>query len=273
MTQARLLLMLFFYLCLLCACGGGTMTSAGTPTLAITSSNPPAGAALTPYAGDGFALTASGGQAPYHWSWVAATGFSLPAGLTISPEGLISGTPQAAGTYKVVVTVADSGSPSSRVSASYPIAVDGLPRLAISPGQPPSGTVGVEYGPSTTEYLSCVWSPVFGWHRVCIPCTSFAACSTLPRCGGGMSPIRCMQTEVIFLGFAFTASGGEPPYTWTASGLPDNLTLDPNTGQLSGKPALAGIYDVTVTVTDSQSPASQDTANDAIKIGTGTATP
>ena len=79
MTQARLLLMLFFYLCLLCACGGGTMTSAGTPTLAITSSNPPAGAALTPYAGDGFALTASGGQAPYHWSWVAATGFSLPA--------------------------------------------------------------------------------------------------------------------------------------------------------------------------------------------------
>ena len=273
MTHNRFLLMLFCYLCLQCACGGGSMTSAGTPTLAITSSNPPAGAALTPYAGDGFALTASGGQAPYHWSWVAATGFSLPAGLTISPEGLISGTPQAAGTYKVVVTVADSGSPSSRVSASYPIAVDGLPRLAISPGQPPSGTVGVEYGPSTTEYLSCVWSPVLGWHRVCIPCTSFAACSTLPRCGGGMSPIRCMQTEVIFLGFTFTASGGEPPYTWTASGLPDNLTLDPNTGQLSGKPALAGIYDVTVTVTDSQSPASQDTANDAIKIGTGTATP
>ncbi len=87
MTHNRLLLMLFCYLCLLCACGGGSMTGPRTPTLAITSSNPPAGAALTPYAGDGFALTASGGQAPYHWSWVAATGFSLPAGLTISPEG------------------------------------------------------------------------------------------------------------------------------------------------------------------------------------------
>jgi len=273
MTHNRPLLMLLCYLCLLCACGGGSMTSTVTPTLAITSSNPPAGAAFTPYAGDGFALTASGGQAPYHWSWVAATGFSLPVGLTISPEGLISGTPQAAGTYKVVVTVADSGSPSSRVSASYPIAVDGLPRLAISPGQPPSGTVGVEYGPSTTEYLSCVWSPVLGWHRVCIPCSSLAACSPLPRCTGAMSPIRCLQVEVIFLGFTFTASGGEPPYTWTATGLPDNLKLDPNTGQLTGDPTTARDYNVTVTVTDSQSLPGQDTANYAIKIGTAAPTP
>jgi large repetitive protein len=151
MTHNRLLPILLCYLCILCACGGGSMTSTGTPTLAITSPNPPAGLAFTSYAGDGFALTASGGQAPYHWSWVAVTGYSLPGGLTISPEGLISGTPQAAGMYKVVVTVADSAAPPSRVSANYPIAVDGLPGLAISPGQPPNGTVGVEYGPVTTE--------------------------------------------------------------------------------------------------------------------------
>jgi putative Ig domain-containing protein len=218
-------------------------------------------------------LTASGGHAPYHWSWVAATGYSLPGGLTTSPEGLISGTPQAAGTYKVVVTVADSGSPSSRVSASYPIAVDGLPELAISRGQPPSGTVGVEYGPTATEYLGCSWSPVLGWHLVCNPCSSLAACSSLPRCTGGMSPIRCLKTEVTFLGFTFAASGGEPPYTWTASGLPDNLSLDANTGQLTGKPASAGDYNVTVTVTDSQSPPSQTAANYAIKIGAGAAAP
>jgi hypothetical protein len=172
-----------------------------------------------------------------------------------------------------VVTVADSGSPSSRVSASYPIAVDGLPGLTVLPGQPPSGTVGVEYGPTTTEYLSCIWSPVLGWHEVCNPCSSLAACSSLPRCTGGISPIRCLKTEVTFLGFTFTAAGGEPPYTWTASGLPDNLSLDPHTGQLTGKPASAGDYDVTVTVTDSQSPPGQNTANYAMKIAAGATAP
>jgi len=102
MVHNRLLPMLFCFLCWRCGCGGGSMISTGTPTLAITSPTLPAGLVFTSYAGDGFALTASGGRAPCHWSWVAATGFSLPGGLTISPEGLISGTLQTAGKYRVV---------------------------------------------------------------------------------------------------------------------------------------------------------------------------
>ncbi len=46
----------------------------------------------------------TGGTPPYHWS---ATG--LPEALTMSPTGLISGTPATSGTFPVAATVTDSG--------------------------------------------------------------------------------------------------------------------------------------------------------------------
>ncbi len=49
---------------------------------------------------------------------------------------------------------------------------------------------------------------------------------------------------------SFTASGGTPPYTFTSSALPPLLTLNPVSGLLSGIPTAAGVYPVTVTVTD-----------------------
>jgi len=51
----------------------------------------------------------------------------------------------------------------------------------------------------------------------------------------------------------FTATGGAftKPYTWTASGLPSGLNLDPNTAEISGAPTQAGTYDFTLILTDS----------------------
>jgi hypothetical protein len=52
----------------------------------------------------------------------------------------------------------------------------------------------------------------------------------------------------------FTATGGSfsPPFTWSATGLPANLTLSPG-GILSGTPVQSGIFDFTVELTDSLS--------------------
>ncbi|HMF08812.1 MAG TPA: putative Ig domain-containing protein, partial [Thermoanaerobaculia bacterium] len=47
-----------------------------------------------------------------------------------------------------------------------------------------------------------------------------------------------------------TATGGMPPYTWTAAGLPPGLTLNAQTGLISGKPTQSGNYNVTITVID-----------------------
>ena len=52
-----------------------------------------------------------------------------------------------------------------------------------------------------------------------------------------------------------TAIGGTPPYTWTisAGSLPTGLTLNVNTGQISGTPGSAGTSSFTAKVTDSSS--------------------
>jgi hypothetical protein len=48
-----------------------------------------------------------------------------------------------------------------------------------------------------------------------------------------------------------TATGGTPPYTWSVTGLPAGLTVDPATGVISGTPTAGGNLTVTAQVTDS----------------------
>lgn len=62
---------------------------------------------LPGYVGDtyeSFTAAASGGTAPY----TISAGASLPPGLSISSVGLVSGTPTAAGTYVVTISVTDA---------------------------------------------------------------------------------------------------------------------------------------------------------------------
>jgi alpha-tubulin suppressor-like RCC1 family protein len=45
-------------------------------------------------------------------------------------------------------------------------------------------------------------------------------------------------------------SGGEPPYNWSATGLPGGLTIDPASGTIAGTPSSSGGSIVALTVTD-----------------------
>jgi len=53
---------------------------------------------------------------------------------------------------------------------------------------------------------------------------------------------------------SLAATGGTQPLTWSATGLPAGLTLEPKAGAVTGTPATSGNAQVVVTVTDSSAP-------------------
>ena len=210
-------------MCLLVGCGGG-MDRPPVHPVTIISQAPPDGTLGASYAGtQGFSFAAQGGTPPYAWSWTAATGSSLPPGLSLSTgTGAVAGTPATIGVYMVTVSVKDSSAPASQTSMTYPIAVVALlDPLEITSLQLPLGTPGADYG--------------------------------------GVA------------GYSLTASGGIAPYQWVwvatgSSSLPPGLTLTPSTGVISGIPSTIGSYSFSITVTDSESPPAQFTANFAIVV-------
>lgn len=97
----------------------------GTGTITVTdpgSQSATSGTAITP-----LTLQASGGTAPYTWT---ATG--LPAGLTISSDGTVSGTPTSAGTSSVTVTATDSTDATGSATFRFQVAGDGSTIIPIA---------------------------------------------------------------------------------------------------------------------------------------------
>ena len=92
----------------------GSFSITIAPALSITTTSLPGGEVNMPYSAQ---VTASGGVAPYTFTLLTVAPFGacgvgpfgpLPAGLTMSTTGAISGMPTAAGTFPVCVQVADS---------------------------------------------------------------------------------------------------------------------------------------------------------------------
>ncbi len=65
-------------------------------------------------------LLVAGGVSPYTWK---ARDVSVPMGLSVSADGVISGTPTDAGTYSVYIEVSDSGDPNQEISFFVPLTV------------------------------------------------------------------------------------------------------------------------------------------------------
>jgi len=153
-------------------------------------------------------LQVTGGFAPFAWSVPPGT---LPQGLSLSPAGVISGTPLAPGTSNFTVAVNDTFNQSD--TQDFSITISGV--LEITTTSPlPSAKEGNAYS------------------------------TTLQR------------------------SGGAAPFTWSVTPpLPNNLSLNPATGEIAGIPALTteGTRTLTFTVQDSSTPTPQ-TANKQLDL-------
>ncbi|MFB9315041.1 5'-nucleotidase C-terminal domain-containing protein [Nocardioides plantarum] len=87
-----------------------TLTVAPAP---LSATDPGDKTATTGTAITGFSLAATGGTTPYSWT---ATG--LPAGVTVSTAGDVSGTPTTTGTYDVTATVTDAATPTAATATT-----------------------------------------------------------------------------------------------------------------------------------------------------------
>ena len=114
--------------------------SAACPVITLSPPTLPAGTVGVAYSQ---AITASGGTGPYTFAVVSGV---LPAGLTLTPAGLVSGTPTSPGTFNVTVRATDAnGCFAEILYAIVIVSAAGCPVIDFTPATLPSGTVGVPY--------------------------------------------------------------------------------------------------------------------------------
>lgn len=124
--------------------GVGTITNDDVP-VTVGPGTLPNGAVATAYSQT---ITASGGTGPYGF---ALTAGALPAGLTLSAGGALTGTPTAGGSFNFTVTATDSSAFPGPFSGSqaYTLTI-AAPTLALPATPLAGGTLGVAYSAAIT---------------------------------------------------------------------------------------------------------------------------
>ena len=117
----------------------------GCPAITLAPSTLPTGTVGWVYSQ---AITASGGASPYTYTNSAGT---LPAGLSLSSAGTLSGTPTTAGTNTFTVRATDANTCKGSNSYTVVISATGVcPAITLLPSTLPNGNVGSAYSQTIT---------------------------------------------------------------------------------------------------------------------------
>jgi hypothetical protein len=246
-----------------------------------------------------YSFEAAGNNGAVTWS---ATG--VPPGMTLSPAGVLSGAPTAAGSYSINVTLSDS--------------VDTVPAIfnavlnvyAINISSPPALPPATQYQPYNATVTVSGGTPPYTFTSSNLPAgfvlnAATGAITRTTTSGAGrwylnitvtdaahVSRTRNMSIPIVgspkrliwlspYGNFddctvgAFcsrginAATGGVPPFTFTATGLPAGMSIRSGTAvgpyitpldaEIWGTPDTPGTYNVQVTVTDADGATSTQT--------------
>jgi hypothetical protein len=226
-------------------------------------------------------MTQTGGTGTITWS----SSGTLPPGVTLNPTtGVLSGTPSATGTYNFTIIATDANTCSG--TQAYTVTIN-CPTITLSPGTLPNDVIGTAYNQTITQSGSTGTTFTYTVSAGTLPAgitlngttgvlsgtTTTTGTSTFDitvtdefGCSGTITytinsvcpTITINQTTVpsVFNNTPYseqlTVTGGTSPYTYavTTGTLPAGITLDANTGLLSGTSTDIGTFTVTITVTD-----------------------
>jgi hypothetical protein len=244
--------------------------------LQVTPSALPAGRVGTNYLQS---LTITGGSGS---SICSVTQGALPPGLNMNSQGGISGLPTTAGSFTFTVQVADR-TDGQVVAQQYAVTINSG-ALAVATASPlpdtPMGVVSIPLA-ATGGTLPYKWSVTAGSLPPGVSLSTAGVLTGVATAQGGFTftatvtdaanatasksftigivpaPLT-ITTGAAPDGFGQTAysatvsaTGGVPPYKWSAAGLPQGLGIDSATGIVSGTPGPLGTFQFSVTVTDS----------------------
>ena len=212
----------------------------------------------------------------------AVTGGALPPGLTLAPDGALSGTPLAEGVFAFTVTATDAGGCDG--NRAYTLEVT-CPPIAALPPTLTHAPLNVPYEASLTASAGTppfVFAVTSGALPPGLALSAEGLLSGTPTtpgtfpfrveitdataCEGGTDYTITVTCPVIAVlpavlpdatvenpySQTLSASAGAAPFSWAigAEALPEGLELDPGTGELTGTPLDAGEFWFTATVTD-----------------------
>ena len=247
------------------------------------------------------ALSASGGTVPYNWSLVGGT---LPAGMSVAPDGTISGIPTTSGSQTFEVEVTDSAVPTPQTATEQvTVSVEPAIPLAITSSTLPSGNVDEEYQMSLVAIGGVqpdTWTIQSGTLPPGLNLSASGEISGTPTQAGTSSFVvkaqdsatptssSALQSLTLNIGpegalsvstsgsdaavqaryfqWTLSASGGTAPYTWsiTSGSLPPGLSLDATNGYINGSPSTPGLFNFTLEATDSAT--TPDVATEPLSI-------
>lgn len=218
----------------------------------------------------------------------------------MSSDGSISGTPTEEGTFSVTVTVTDSDGITATKPFSLlilpPVKItttslaDGIVGVAYSQEvDATGGTHPYSWGctalPLGLSFYSLSLSPgnssslisgtpiVAGTYFCTVNVTDAGAFTSAPSTDSKTFSLSIDASPLIITTTALSdgnvgneysdqvvATGGTPPYTWSATDLPPGLGISLSDGSLFGTPTLAGDYSPTFSCEDSAAPPKKQTA-------------